>query len=405
MLDIALYFFFWAAIILHFSGYILVLALIRKLRPLRIEQGPTPDTLPNVAIIVPTYNEEFFVGEKLKNLVALAYPASKMRIIIADGGSSDRTMEIVGAFARETSDARIEAFRSAERGKIPQLNEALARVAPGALVVISDADAQTTDGDALLKTAAYLVNDRGIGLIGGWTSPPASADATLNSEHAYWDKQNRLRYMETICFSSSIVVAPYYAFWKDQFTGFPKDCIADDIYISFQMHLKQLRVIYAPDINVIEFRQPGSLRETFLHKLRKANAYTVELLRVGYLVPQMRRRFMFYYLVKIFQFFYLPWASIAFGLWSVRLLLAQNMTIVGISWAVLALSILAASATMVAPPNRSRGGIKLKSFVSSAVIFALMWIVMILNFLLFPFTRQSSSYSRISGNHDPRITS
>mgnify|MGYP003947172407 CR=1 FL=1 len=66
--------------------------------------GHLPDSeLPLVSLLIAAYNEESVIGERLRNALALDYPADKLEIVIASDGSSDRTNAIVEA----ASDPRV----------------------------------------------------------------------------------------------------------------------------------------------------------------------------------------------------------------------------------------------------------------------------------------------------------
>lgn len=50
--------------------------------------------LPSISVVIPTYNSERTLTECLENILQQDYPRAKIEIIIADGGSRDRTLEI-----------------------------------------------------------------------------------------------------------------------------------------------------------------------------------------------------------------------------------------------------------------------------------------------------------------------
>ena len=54
--------------------------------------------LPNISLIICAYNEEKCVAAKLKNTFTLDYPLEKLQIILADDGSTDKTLEIANGF-------------------------------------------------------------------------------------------------------------------------------------------------------------------------------------------------------------------------------------------------------------------------------------------------------------------
>ncbi len=72
--------------------YPVIMLLLSYLLPQKFP-GSTGD-LPYVTIIIPTYNEEKVIAERVKNLEALQYPREKLQVIIIDSGSNDRTYQI-----------------------------------------------------------------------------------------------------------------------------------------------------------------------------------------------------------------------------------------------------------------------------------------------------------------------
>lgn len=387
----------FAALAFSFSGYLLSLALIRTLRASResaeLFDHSALESLPHVNFIVPTFNEGLFIQNKLRNLFALDYPPNLLRIWICDGGSTDATRAEVERLRPELGPTELHFLVAPVPGKIGQMNLALAQIPADELVVVTDADALIHTKEALKKTAAAFAKEPELGLVGGWTNPdPKSA---LQTELAHWDKQNRARFLETVTYSASIVVAPYYAFRRSLIKLFPEDCVADDVYISYVAHLRRLRVLYTPAIQVTELRSPRGFRQMFFHKFRKAHAYTSELFRVLYLLPYMRKRVKYFYLTKMFQFFYLPWAFLFLFIESFIMASAGYAHIVLTFYALFLVLILGTSYMLKPPPGLSRGGITLVSFVASVEIFLVMNVVLILNSVAFPFWRQNANYAKV----------
>ena len=48
-----------------------------------------------VSIIVPCLNEERFIAKCLDSIIANDYPKEKLEILVVDGGSKDKTKEII----------------------------------------------------------------------------------------------------------------------------------------------------------------------------------------------------------------------------------------------------------------------------------------------------------------------
>ncbi len=60
-----------------------------------------------VAVIIPTLNEERFISACLDSVIAQSYPVDKMDIMVVDGGSKDRTHEIVREYGRKYPNIRL----------------------------------------------------------------------------------------------------------------------------------------------------------------------------------------------------------------------------------------------------------------------------------------------------------
>ena len=61
----------------------------------------------SVAIIIPTLNEEKFISRCLDSVIAQTYPFEEMDVMVVDGGSGDRTKEIVGEYQQRYPNVRL----------------------------------------------------------------------------------------------------------------------------------------------------------------------------------------------------------------------------------------------------------------------------------------------------------
>ncbi len=118
---------------------------------------------PRVAVIVPAWNEEAVIGNTLDHLFAMEYPADRLRVIVVDDASVDRTSEIARAKAAAYPD-RVIVMRRAEsgRGKAHTLNFGLDRVLAddwAEAVLVMDADV-LFEPSALRKMTRHLSDPR-----------------------------------------------------------------------------------------------------------------------------------------------------------------------------------------------------------------------------------------------------
>jgi len=81
------------SVFLFYTGYFLVLSFFY--RASRQNKKPSEFFYPTVSLIVPIFNEERVIGEKIQNVEELSYPNEKIEAIFVDGHSSDKTTEII----------------------------------------------------------------------------------------------------------------------------------------------------------------------------------------------------------------------------------------------------------------------------------------------------------------------
>lgn len=60
-----------------------------------------------VAVVIPTLNEEKFIARCLDSVIAQSYPFNDIDVMVVDGGSKDRTREIVQRISEQHSNVRL----------------------------------------------------------------------------------------------------------------------------------------------------------------------------------------------------------------------------------------------------------------------------------------------------------
>lgn len=61
----------------------------------------------SVAIVIPTLNEEKFISRCLDSVISQSYPLKEMDVMVVDGGSKDRTREIVNGYQERYCNIRL----------------------------------------------------------------------------------------------------------------------------------------------------------------------------------------------------------------------------------------------------------------------------------------------------------
>ena len=176
---------------------------------------PTDDELPTVSILIPTYNEEAVIAEKLESTLALDYPAEKLDITVASDCSTDRTDEIV----REYGDRGVRLVRNdRQRGKIGTISN-LAPQASSEIILITDANAIFEPG-ALGKAVAHF-RDPKVGIVDGNRRLRRTPTMAGEGEGAYWGYETVLRRADSDVFSTTFINGAMTAIRRELFIPLP----------------------------------------------------------------------------------------------------------------------------------------------------------------------------------------
>lgn len=119
-----------------------------------------------VTLLIPTWNEEDHIGECLASVVAQTYPLRAMEVLVVDGGSTDRTREIV-----EEWTSRIPGLRLVDNPKRIQavaLNLGMKAASHDLVVRL---DAHTVYADNYVKASVDAYRSAGATMVGGPMRP------------------------------------------------------------------------------------------------------------------------------------------------------------------------------------------------------------------------------------------
>lgn len=112
--------------------------------------------LPTVTVLIPAHNEEVCVLKTIESVRASAYPASKLKIIVINDGSTDNTKAIVRNYIKHNAaGADIRLINQGNKGKAGALNYALKKYVRSTLVMTLDADSEM-DKKAIRNSVAHF---------------------------------------------------------------------------------------------------------------------------------------------------------------------------------------------------------------------------------------------------------
>jgi cellulose synthase/poly-beta-1,6-N-acetylglucosamine synthase-like glycosyltransferase len=238
------------------AGYPAAAALASRLRPRPVHKG---DGLPSVTIIVAAHDEEGVIERRLENLLALDYPPDRVEIVVASDASTDRTDELVEAFAAR--EPRVRLLRAPHGGKVAAQNLA-AREAGGEILAFSDANA--TWAPAALRALVRNLADADVGYVCGRLRLERP-DGT-NREGAYWRYELSLRESESRLGSVTGGNGAIYAVRRSDYVEVDPR-FGHDLALPYVMVQRGRRAVYEPD--AVAFEKPApDIEDEFRRKVR-----------------------------------------------------------------------------------------------------------------------------------------
>lgn len=245
---------FWCCaglLVYTLGGYPALCWILSTLR--RKRQAFAQPAAARVTVIVAAYNEETVIADRLANL-ARVKKASPMEveIIVVSDGSTDRTEEIVVAWA----DAGVKLLALPRGGKARAVNHAVS-VASGDIVVITDAD--TSFQDDLLPKLLRPFSDAQVGCVVGRLVYVTERQTLAEDTGLYWRYETKLREWESDAGLLVMASGCCMAVRRALFTGLRPDEAGDDA-LPLDLVARGFRVIFARDAVAFDVA-PTTLRD------------------------------------------------------------------------------------------------------------------------------------------------
>ncbi len=125
-----------------------------------------------VSIIVPCYNEQATIRLLLEALYGQTFPRNQMEVVIADGLSTDHTLEEIATFQRSRPEFCVRVVENAKRNIPAGLNQAI-RAAEGEIIVRLDAHSMPRP-DYVARCVEALNQGLGVNIGGVWEIQPGA---------------------------------------------------------------------------------------------------------------------------------------------------------------------------------------------------------------------------------------
>ncbi|WP_338164006.1 glycosyltransferase family 2 protein [Vibrio sp. 10N] len=235
-----------------------------KAKQVKLYQTDSCAALPSITIVIPAYNEEKWIADKIRNCAVLDYPRDKLEVVVINDGSTDHTLTI----AEETIQEAIccdTLFRIIDnkdnQGKVFRLNQHLAEITSD-ITCISDVSALISI-DAL-KLAAHHFQRSDVGVV---NSTYQLLEQDERGESLYWRYQNQVKYSESTFGSTIGAHGALYFIRAELFEALPYNTINDDFIIPMNIVRRGYRAVYEPHMNAVEM-ESSSTNQDFKRRLR-----------------------------------------------------------------------------------------------------------------------------------------
>ena len=194
-----------------------------------------------ISIVIPSYNEEKYIGKFVSTLMQQDYKG-KYEIIIVDS-STDKTPEILKNFP-------VRLFRQPKRGPGAARNYGVKK-AKGNIVVFIDADCYAPKD--WLRKLVKPFSDKNVAAVGG-TYKNANKDKTIAKflQYEIEERHEKMKKFKEIDFVGTFNCA-YRKDIFNRFGGFKEEMIqAEDIDLSYRVSEKH-KIVFVPSAKVYHF--------------------------------------------------------------------------------------------------------------------------------------------------------
>jgi len=251
-----------------YIGYGILLFLYNNIRVLLVkERKPVADEWPSLTLVIAAYNEEAIIENKIRNTLALDYPAEKMQVLFVTDGSADASVEHIKKYPG------IQLLHQPHRrGKYAAIKRAMKYV-QSPFVVFSDAN--TMLNTECLKKMMVHYQDNKIGAVAGEKKILRNNYESVvgEAEGIYWQYESFMKKMDAEFNTIVGAAGELFSIRTDLFREMGDDVILDDFIISMQVCLQGYKVEYEPDAFATE-SPSASLQEEEKRKARiSAGAY------------------------------------------------------------------------------------------------------------------------------------
>ncbi len=277
---------------------------------------PLPEK-PFVSIVIPAYNEELVIADRVSNL-AESYPVDRMEIIISNDGSTDRT-ETVAKEALEKNSANGKVITHKRSGVNKTINRGIDE-ASSEIIAITGSDG-LYDKNTLPDLLGVLLSDDKIGAVSGDMIPLAKGETVFsNSETAYRSIYGKICTWESNISSTYCLNGAVVAFKRKASRALNTRKGADDASMALSVIRNGYRCQYVQSAKFYEY-VPHKFSEQKNQKIRRATRLLeATFANLDVLSPKYGRFGTFIFPLRIIMLFIVPGMTLlSIFLWALYL--------------------------------------------------------------------------------------
>ena len=221
--------------------------------------------LPTVSVLIPAYNEEDSIEETVNSVVNLDYPKDKLKIIVVNDGSKDKTKEIAERIVKNNTNVFL--INKLNGGKASALNLALKEI-DSEFTAILDADSFATP--TVLKNLLPYFTEKEIAVV--------LPTMKIRNPRNILQRMQRIEYAVYMFNRSmneklnSIHVTPgpfplYRTSVLKELNGFDENCITEDLELAIRIQKKNYKILQTYDA-VVYTLPPNTIKSLYYQRKR-----------------------------------------------------------------------------------------------------------------------------------------
>jgi biofilm PGA synthesis N-glycosyltransferase PgaC len=231
-----------------FLGYGIILYALVKLKRLFTRSAKRYSTHfePLVTLVIPCFNEQDILAEKISNCKKLDYPADKLKLVFITDGSTD------GSESYLTAWPEIKVLHESRRAGKTAAENRVMKYVDTPFVIFSDAN--TMLNTAAVREIVKHFADETVGCVSGEKKiiSEASDSASAAGEGIYWKYESFLKKLDSELYSAVGAAGELVAFRTSLYQDLPEDTLLDDFMQSMQIAANGYKIVYESDAYATE---------------------------------------------------------------------------------------------------------------------------------------------------------